>query len=330
VAAPSRPRRAWLARVSSFAVSAGVLAALYAAVGERALLDVLLAADPRWVGAAVVAIAPLTVFTAWRFAMVVPGAVGLGEATRLVLAASALNVVLPSKLGDLAKALFLRERSDLAGPVTLAAVFFEKASDLFGLLSWCLLGLLLLPGDEGLVSFARVTVTLLVVALALVLGSRRVAAVMFGLPSRALPDRAAAPVRRLGAAWSELLGALWGPGGRGRRIVAASLVLWLMHLVQIWMFARALEPAMPLGPTVALVPVAIVAGLLPFTVAGVGTRDAALVAVLAGHLAPTSAAALGVLTTLRYVVPAVLGLPYLGRYAAQVRALACREREEAR
>jgi uncharacterized membrane protein YbhN (UPF0104 family) len=312
-------RRAWLGRLLALAVSLGGLAALHAGVGAGELRRVLAGADLAWLAAGVLALAPLTLLTAWRFVQVVPArrGVSLGESTRLVLAASALNLVLPSKLGDLAKAMFLQSRTDLRGPLPLAAVFFEKASDLFGLLAWCLVGLVLLPAAPALAVGARALVGLAFVALGVVLCSRGLAARALTLVARALPDRFGGPVARLGGAWSELLAGLWGPGGRGPVIVLASLALWLLHLVQIWLLARSLAPRMPLLPTVALVPLAIVAGLLPLTVAGVGTRDAALVAVLAGYLPATTAAALGVLTTLRYVLPALFGLPFLGDYASR-------------
>jgi uncharacterized membrane protein YbhN (UPF0104 family) len=63
---------------------------------------------------------------------------------------------------------------------------------------------------------------------------------------------------------------------------------------------------------------AILVGLLPFTFAGIGTRDAAIVFFYRSFLSAPVAAALGLLFTLRYLVPALAGLPLLGRYMAQI------------
>lgn len=64
----------------------------------------------------------------------------------------------------------------------------------------------------------------------------------------------------------------------------------------------------------AMIPVAIVAGLAPLTFAGVGTRDAVLVALAGGLIGAGTAAALGVLFWLRYIVPGLIGIPLLPKF----------------
>jgi uncharacterized membrane protein YbhN (UPF0104 family) len=56
---------------------------------------------------------------------------------------------------------------------------------------------------------------------------------------------------------------------------------------------------------------AIFVGLLPVTFAGVGTRDAAMAYFLAGPAGEGPALALGAFATVRYLVPALAGLPFL-------------------
>ena len=59
------------------------------------------------------------------------------------------------------------------------------------------------------------------------------------------------------------------------------------------------------------------------TFAGVGTRDAALVYFLAPSIGDGPALALGVFATLRYVVMAIAGLPFVARLpVAELRARA--------
>ena len=69
--------------------------------------------------------------------------VGLGEALKLVLAASTLNMVLPSKIGDLSKAYFMRNKGHMTGPAALGVVLFEKLCDVLSLRGIALIG------DEG-------------------------------------------------------------------------------------------------------------------------------------------------------------------------------------
>jgi hypothetical protein len=53
-------------------------------------------------------------------------------------------MVLPSKMGDIAKAYFMRDRGHLEGSLALSLVVFEKACDMLSLLLWCVFGLFLI------------------------------------------------------------------------------------------------------------------------------------------------------------------------------------------
>ena len=65
---------------------------------------------------------------------------------------------------------------------------------------------------------------------------------------------------------------------RSRRhwIVPFSLLLWLAHLFQIWLFTVALSTQVPFFVCASLSAVALMAGQMPFTLAGLGP-DAAVV-----------------------------------------------------
>ena len=58
---------------------------------------------------------------------------------------------------------------------------------------------------------------------------------------------------------------------------------------------------------------------MPLTFAGVGTRDAALIAFYAPYFNAATAAALGVLCTSRYLLPALGGLPFLNQYLSTLK-----------
>jgi uncharacterized membrane protein YbhN (UPF0104 family) len=87
------------------------------------------------------------------------------------------------------------------------------------------------------------------------------------------------------------------------------------------MFTVAIRAVVPFPANLAIAPLAILAGLLPLTFAGVGTRDAALVFFYAPYMSAPAAAALGLLCTLRYVLPALIGLPFLGPAIAELGGL---------
>jgi hypothetical protein len=304
-----------------------VLGLLYAQLDRARLAETLRHTDPLWLLLGVLLMAPPLALGAWRLRALVPAGTGLGlaEAGRLVLVAGSLNMVLPSKLGDVAKAWFLRQRGHLSGPAALALVTFEKGWDLLALLLLCGFGLLALGPAAGAPRGAALPVLALAGGGLLGVFSRGFARACFGALLRLAPARLHGRLEGLRAAWLEVLEGMRREPARLLRVVAASLLIWLLHLLQIQVFALALGGGLPWTANLALVPLAILAGLLPFTLAGVGTRDAALVLLLAPYWPAPTAAALGLLCTLRYLLPALAGLPLLGGEVARQAKVAARE-----
>jgi hypothetical protein len=152
-------------------------------------------------------------------------------------------------------------------------------------------------------------------ALCAVLISSERAALLVQTMTAMLPDRRLRKLHELVTGWSSLLRLL---RGRRRWIVSYSLVLWLTHLFQLWLFTVALGLGIPFTVSASLSAVALMAGPLPFTFAGLGARDVALVVLLAGYTTPELAAAMGVLISTRGLLPPVMGLPIMRPYLASV------------
>src|SRR6187399_123798 len=131
-------------KLVSLLISLGLLALLYWKIDINRLLPVFARCDPLWMTVSLAMVVPLTLATAWRLQQLMPsaGQLGFGEANRLILVASVLNLVLPSKMCDIAKAYFMRDRGHLSGSLALSLVVFEKACDMLSLLLWCVFGLL--------------------------------------------------------------------------------------------------------------------------------------------------------------------------------------------
>jgi uncharacterized membrane protein YbhN (UPF0104 family) len=287
-------------------------------VDVRRLADALRQADGAGLALSLAMVVPLTLLSARRLQYLVPAqaGLGLGGACRLILLGSMLNMVLPSKMGDVAKAYFLARDHRMAPAVSLALVVFEKACDLLALLAWCALGLALTARRDAWAWGAAAGLAGLVGAGAAGLASSRAAAWAFRAGSAVLPRGIGARLERLAAAWHDLLALLWRTPGRVVTVAGVSLAVWLLHLVQIWLFALALGGAVPFLANLALAGLALVAGLAPLTLAGIGTRDAALLVLYAPFLPPAAAAALGLLCTVRYLVPALAGAALVGDWRA--------------
>jgi glycosyltransferase 2 family protein len=311
-------RGAYRATLISLAASALLLAVLYRRVDVRQIGEALLNADPIWLAVSIAAILPITLLRAVRFLWVAPaGSVpGIGEAIRLTLVASALNLFAPAKAGDLVKSHFVARRGDASAGVSLAIVVYERLCDLFGLIFWCVLGWAV--GRPRVPALPAPFWTLLGVCgavCAFLILSDRAATVLRGLVARLrLPGRLKG-LPALAEGWPDLL-ALLRP--RRRSIVLSSLALWLGHLVQIWLFTVALSIPVPFAICACLSAVALMAGQVPFTLAGVGARDVALVALMSPYMPEPAAAAMGILIATRGLVPALLGVPFLWPYLASL------------
>ena len=312
-------------RKISIVVSLVILALIYWKIDFEGLVGVFQGCDRGWMAIGLGMAVPLTLMTAWRFQQLTPelpttrARLGFGEATRLILAASVLNMVLPSKMGDIAKAYFIREKGYLSGSLSLSLVIFEKTCDMLSLLLWCALGLVLHPLAGWIFQVMTGSVVLGLVLGGLLLGSRRFAR-MFFRGSRAIaPKRFKTKLANLQTSWHEMQVYFWRDKTQLSKITATSIFIWFLHLLQIWFFTLAIKTSVPFLANLALSPLAILAGLLPLTFAGVGTRDAALILFYQPFMAAPTAAALGLLCTSRYLLPAIGGLPFLEHYLRKVR-----------
>ena len=270
---------------------------------------------------------PITLITAWRLQQLMPQVQGqrsslsFGEANRLILVASTLNMVLPSKMGDIAKAYFMQERGHLSGSLSLSLVIFEKACDMLSLLLWCAFGLLLYPQKDWLFGLLTIVVSVGLFFGGALLASPSFAALFFDLGQTIAPKKLKLKLSKLQGSWREMHEYFWRDRRQLLTVAATSIFTWFLHLLQIWFFILALNAWTPFLTNLALSPLAILAGLLPLTFAGVGTRDAALIVFYQPYFSEATAAALGVLCTSRYLLPAIGGLPFLSQSLATVRRL---------
>jgi uncharacterized protein (TIRG00374 family) len=302
------------ARIISLAVSAALLIGLYRSVDLRQVGAALRDASIPWLVASLLMIVPITVLRAIRFLLVVPkGSLpGFTEALRLTLVASALNVFMPAKSGDLIKSYFVSRHGGTTAGVGIAIAVYERLCDLFGLIFWCMVGWVIARPVVARVPSAiwPVLGTIGTVCGVLIL-SLPVARFLRAATAKAIPHPRLRKLVDLVQGWPDLLARL---RGRRRWVVLFSMFLWLVHVVQIWMFTVTLSAGIPFTVAASLTAVALMAGQLPFTFGGLGARDVALVVLLAGYVTPATAAALGILIATRGFLPPLAALPIMRPY----------------
>ncbi|HTI40390.1 MAG TPA: lysylphosphatidylglycerol synthase transmembrane domain-containing protein [Vicinamibacterales bacterium] len=321
VSAPAPPtsrRRPGGATLLSLALSAIILAALYRSIDARLIFRELRSVDKGLLLVSVAMIVPITVLRAIRFYLVAPrGTVaGVAEALRLTLVATAANVFMPAKSGDLIKSYFVAKERTPVG-VSVAVVVYERLCDLAGLITWCALGWVVArPVVAGVPSALWPVLGLFGLGCGLLVSSSRIARFGAAVVERLHMGRLQR-VQSLVDGWPGLFRSL---GRRRAGVILLSMLLWLIHVIQIWMFTVALSIRIPFTVSASLSAVALMIGQLPFSFAGLGARDVALVVLMRAYVRPESAAALGLLISTRNLLPPLAALPIMRPYVAKLAA----------
>lgn len=301
-------------RFVSIVVSVAILLYIYTQIDFVNLLAVLRNCDRLMLMVSLFMVIPITLVTSWRLQQLVPQrSLGFLEANRLILGASVLNMVLPSKMGDIAKSYFMAERSKISGSLALSISIFEKTCDLLSLLLWCVFGLLLYPAKDHLFWSMTAGVGIGLGTGLLMLGSQSFANWFLAIAIRLAPQKLKSKLQKMQVSWGEMHDYFWSDKQQLLIITTTSVFIWFLHLLQIWLFILALKAIAPFLISLALSPLSILAGLLPLTFAGIGTRDAAIIYFYQDYFNEATGAALGLLCTSRYFIPALIGLPFLGQ-----------------
>ncbi|MFZ1984617.1 MAG: lysylphosphatidylglycerol synthase transmembrane domain-containing protein [Desulfatitalea sp.] len=303
-------------RAVSLIISFTILFIIIYRIKPYSLLAIFKDSSITWMCLALAMFVPTVLMTAFRFKILVPPNVIISqaEAIKLILAGSSLNMVLPSKMGDIAKGYFVKEKAGIDLASSLSIVIYEKACDVLSLLLWCVLGLFFLRQKDLLFfTLAAMVLSGLIIGV-LMIGSERFAMVSLNFFVRIAPKKIQNKIEGIKSSWIGMCGYLKRDTILMLKVAGISIAIWFLHLIQIWFCIRMLNANIPMWSHLALTPMAIFAGLLPLTYAGIGTRDAALIYFLKPYLSVNVAAALGLLCTLRYIIPAVAGLPFLSKY----------------
>ena len=304
-------------RFLSIIISVAIIILLYWQIDFEKIIQVFLQANILWIILGLTLVVPITLLTAFRltFLSLYLNKIDFLEALKLILAASVMNLILPSKMGDVAKGVFIVREKGITYAQAIPLVVFEKISDLLALLLWCIFGLLFLQNYSSLyvtllaVSFIFFTIGILSIS------SKAFVNFAFKFLISLLPNKLSSNVDNFKKGWLEIIDFINNDKIRGFLLSLLSIFLWFLHLLQIWIFIIALSPGVDFFVSLAITPLAIFAGLLPLTFSGIGTRDFAFIYLYAAYFSIATGAALGILATLRYIIPALVGIPFFFQYS---------------
>jgi uncharacterized membrane protein YbhN (UPF0104 family) len=291
-------------KLASILVSLLVLALLYSFLDVEQIWRVIGSANPIYLLCSMILLLILVGLSGLRLLLLCRATgmdISLNTALEATFVASALNLFLPGKAGDIFKAASMAGKDGSKLPQAIAIGVWEKLSEL---------GLLLLIGALAFAVMAGDALTLA--------GACAVGVLIFGLLLYWPPPRQTGG--RFGPAvllWASTLARLRAEWPRTSALLAMSMLIWIGHVLQICMMAAALGVTGDASIWLAIaarIPLVVIAGLVPLTFMGIGTRDGAMIVLFQPFMSTETAAALGVLFWLRYLVPGLIALPLLPRF----------------
>lgn len=217
------------------------------------------------------------------------------SALRAVLMANVLNSFLPSHGGDGAKALYLRKHGGVV--MGVGTVILERAVD------FTILGLLGVVGY-----FNSGAIWGLYVGALLVIGMAAVFSIALLFPCHVL--KALPRMRHMLESVQTVFRRWVRSPASILQTLAGSILTWSLASLTVCFLSSAFQTGIPWGYTYSVFPLAILAGLVPITVSGVGTRDAAFVFLLAPHASLESVTLVGLgYTVFGYWLLSLISLP---------------------
>lgn len=242
----------------------------------------------------------------WKLMLIQDYDIPLMLSLKLFLAGTSINSIVPSKLGDMTKAYFIKDKIDPKRAFN--SVLIEKVLDVSSLCLVLLIGILMIKIPNEIALFAIIFSGLVVTFTVILFTTRFSKFKIFNKSwNWAIMMKLMAVIRD----GQDFIVALKKEKARFSVIILLSVFLWFLHMTQIYFFFLSLNYFAPLKLVFGLVPIAIFIGLIPITLAGMGTRDGALILLFAPYAPASLMAGVGILCSTRYWILSIVGLPFL-------------------
>ncbi len=286
----------------SFIVSAGLAAWLLYRIDLQKAQVVLSNFDRRWLAMAAgcACMIPLSVVAKWKGVLRAQKDIRFGffPALRAVMAANVLNSFLPAKGGDVAKALFLKKHAGMSK--SIATVVVERGVDFFVLGMLGIAGYFVSSSNIGLIAGLLAVGVIFMFVLAMVLPANRIAI---------LSDTMASGLKEIQTVfrnWCQSPSAFIQTFG-------GSICTWTLGALIVCALTRAVHQSVSWGYVYSVFPIAVLFGLIPWTISGIGTRDQAFVMLFAAHMPKEEAVFIAFGYTLcAYWLLSAISLPFVG------------------
>src|SRR3989338_838242 len=240
--------------------------------------------------------------------------IGLSDAIKIYLVGLFVGNITPGKVGDFARAWYVKDKVRL--PAGLASVFIDRVMDIGMLLALSLFSALWLAQSYGAMPISTDLIVLVtaafLIAIFFLFKEKYLRAAFRPLFRFMVPESFR---EKLSSLFTDFFSALKS-AGKNMPLFLASLclgaVLWLLNAVVFYLLAMSLSIILPSEVLLAIFPIMALVDVLPISVSGICTRDAALIFLFSFFAVPAEhAVALSLLVFFTgYLLISLVGLFY--------------------
>ena len=266
---------------------------------------------------AIIALAPGILLLAYRWKLMISDykKISFLESVRIFMFSQTTSIITPSRVGEYGKTFFLRDKK-FNLKIGTSAFLLEKIFDVFFIALFCFVGIMSIkkPINHTLIMVVYIVFFMLLAGMILLLSvSFRKNSFLFGLINKIIPF---AKLKNLIFDMLSYLEKIKKDKKKLCLIFAVSFLAWFFLLFEGYLFFWAIgyQSQVSFFTALGLIPIGILIGMIPITIAGMGTRDAAFVMLFSYYVPAQMIIIFGLLFSLRYFVPALIGLIWTKRY----------------
>ena len=228
-------------------------------------------------------------------------------AAKIYFFGEGLNIILPSKLGDLSKAIYLKNYKICPFPYASGTVVYEKILDLLSIIIIFLFSFLF-KGNLTLDNQSQIFTSIFLIFLTIIL--------LFNLHFLGDMILKLAPIKYKSIVLS-LLKFLKFFKTLKQSLFSIifflffSILFWAGHMFQIYLFILAANIDITYPQVLLYMPVVIVISLIPISLAGFGTREISLLYFFENLASPENIVLASLMISLRYIIPGLFGFSLL-------------------
>jgi uncharacterized protein (TIRG00374 family) len=300
-----------LKEIVAVAITVVIFAAILLNVNIPELLTHLSGSNPFYLAVSILMFVPIVLLKSerWRLLLKKYTPLSLKDSVKYTMASFPYMTVTPSDAGDVVRAVYIKNRVQMTTGLT--SIAFEKVLDVLALSIFSLFGLFILSstGSSAVIVFVFSVAIIIIAGMFFFTDSikhRFIGRVVGGIFRIVKSDKFKNRIMEIQKFF------LHTDSRKTWRCFGITVLIWVFHFLQIYFIFLALGLALTANLLFAFIPISLFIGMLPITIGGIGTRDAALIYFLS-PFAPAALILSGaiLITFIRVWFIGLAGLPFI-------------------